>query len=57
MTAKELDPEVPIDESRMKRIAKGSGTSIFDLKILLEEHKKLKGLIGKVGQADLRSML
>ena len=29
MTAKELDSEVPIDESRMKRIAKGSGTSVF----------------------------
>lgn len=37
----------------MKRIAKGSGTSMFEVKILLEEHKKLKGLIGKVGQANL----
>jgi signal recognition particle subunit SRP54 len=35
MTAKELDCEVPIDESRIKRIAKGSGTSIMEVKILL----------------------
>ena len=37
----------------MKMIAKGSGTSIMEVKILLDEHKKLKGLIGKVGQTNL----
>lgn len=35
MTAKELDCEVAIDESRIKRIAKGSGTSVAEVKILL----------------------
>jgi len=53
MTAKELDCESPIDDSRIVRIARGSGTSVAEVKILLEEHKKLKGLIGKVGQTNL----
>ena len=54
MTPKELDSDEPItEESRIKRIAKGSGTSIAEVKILMDEHKKLKGLIGKVGSTNL----
>lgn len=54
MTPDELDRDAPItEESRLKRIAKGSGTRIEEVKILLEEHKKLKNLIGKVGQTNL----
>lgn len=37
----------------MKRIAKGSGTRVEDVKIMLEEHKKLKGLFNKVNIANL----
>ena len=37
MTPDELDKDQPItEESRIKRIAKGSGTSIFEVKVLLE---------------------
>ena len=54
MTPKELDQEEPLnEESRIKRIARGSGTTIAEVKILLEEHKKLKSLIGKVGPTNL----
>lgn len=54
MTPKELDQEEPLNEqSRIKRIARGSGTTIAEVKILLEEHKKLKSLIGKVGPTNL----
>ena len=54
MTPDELDRDAPIvEESRIKRIAKGSGTSVMEVKILLEEHKKLKKLIGSVGKANL----
>ena len=54
MTPEELDRDSPItEESRIKRIAKGSGTSMMEVKILLDEHKKLKGLIGQVGKANL----
>ena len=54
MTPEELDRDSPISEdSRIKRIAKGSGTSIMEVKILLEEHKKLKGLIGQVSKTNI----
>ena len=54
MTPDELDRDSPItEESRIRRIAKGSGTSIMEVKILLEEHKKLKKLIGSVGKTNL----
>ncbi len=54
MTPKELDQEEAMnDDSRIKRIARGSGTSIAEVKILLEEHKKLRSLIGKVGPTNL----
>ena len=54
MTPEELDRGTTIvEESRLKRIAKGSGTRIEEVKILLEEYKKLKGLITKVGQTNL----
>lgn len=54
MTPDELDRDSAITEpTRLKRIAKGSGTRIEEVKILLEEHKKLKGLITKVGQTNL----
>jgi signal recognition particle GTPase len=37
MTPEELDKDHPItEESRIKRIAKGSGTSVFEVKVLLE---------------------
>ena len=54
MTPDELDKGTTIvEESRLKRIAKGSGTRVEEVKILLEEYKKLKGLITKVGQTNL----
>ena len=54
MTPDELDRDAPIiEDSRIKRIAKGSGTSIMEVKILLEEHKKLKKLIGTVGKTNM----
>lgn len=54
MTPEELDRDAPLnEESRLKRIARGSGTRVEEVKILLEEHKKLKGLITKVGKTNL----
>ncbi len=54
MTPDELDRDQPIvEESRIRRIAKGSGTKIAEVISLLEEHKKLRSLIGKVGQTTL----
>ena len=54
MTPEELDRDHPInEESRLKRIARGSGCRVEEVKVLLEEHKKLKTLIGKVGSTSL----
>lgn len=54
MTPDELDRDQPItEESRIKRIAKGSGTSIMEVKILLEEHKKIRGLVEQVKKTNL----
>lgn len=54
MTPEELDRDQPItEESRIKRIAKGSGTSIMEVKILLEEHKKIRGLVEQVKKTNL----
>ena len=36
MTPKELDNEAITEESRIRRIAKGSGTTILEVKTLLE---------------------
>ena len=33
--------------------AKGSGTSVNDVNMMLEEYKKLKGVIENIGKANL----
>lgn len=54
MTPEQLDKDQPItEESRIKRIAKGSGTSVFQVKVLLEEHKKIKGLVQQVKKTNI----
>lgn len=45
-TQKELDMDKPLEESRLKRIARGSGCNLVDLLLLMEEFKKLKKMIG-----------
>ena len=49
MTNAELDNKVKIDENRMKRIAKGSGNNLLEVKILLEEYKKFSKIMGRMG--------
>lgn len=45
MTNDELDGKVKLTEDKIKRIAKGSGTLILEVKMLLEEHKKFEMMI------------
>ena len=54
MTAAELDGKVdlgkkddPKIESRIRRIAAGSGTHIQEVKMLLQVHKQFEGMVGK----------
>jgi signal recognition particle subunit SRP54 len=49
MTDAELDGKSKIDESRIKRIAKGSGVTIIEVKIMMEEYKKFSKIIERMG--------
>jgi signal recognition particle subunit SRP54 len=42
---KELDMDKPLEESRMKRIARGAGVPLYDVACLIEEFKNLKKMI------------
>ena len=53
MTSSELDCEVNMEDSRIKRVANGSGTSIGEVKELLKEHKRLAKIVEKMGKAGL----
>jgi len=43
---KELAMDKPLEESRLKRIARGAGCTLFDMYMLMEEFKNLKKMIG-----------
>ena len=49
MTDGELDGKQKIDESRIKRIARGSGALIVEVQILLTEYKNFQKMVGKMG--------
>jgi signal recognition particle subunit SRP54 len=49
MTDGELDGKNKIDESRIKRIARGSGVTILEVKIMLEEYKRFSKIIERMG--------
>ena len=50
MTDEELDCKKKIDESRIKRIARGSGSTILEVKIMMEEYKRFSKVIGRMGK-------
>ena len=62
MTNEELDNRKPFNDTRIRRIALGSGTSIREVEVLLEEHKKFKKMVEKLSKskmsknADLQSV-
>ena len=45
MTDEELDCKKPLNEQRIIRIAKGSGTRPEEVAFLLEEHKKFAKMV------------
>ncbi len=55
MTNDELDGKVDITESRMIRVARGSGTSVNEVYELLRYHKQMEQMIGKMGKSKLLS--
>ncbi|TNV80395.1 hypothetical protein FGO68_gene17118 [Halteria grandinella] len=65
MTEEELDCVKPLTESRIARVAQGSGTRVEEVNFLLEEYKKFEKMVSKMGKmsnlagkkpADLEAM-
>jgi hypothetical protein len=53
MTADELDCVKKIDESRSRRIAKGSGVMYEEVDMLLKMHKQYEKMFGTMGKSGL----
>merc|ERR1719293_546245 len=52
-TEAELDCEVAMNDSRLLRIAKGSGSHPAEVAQLLEEYKRMEKIVGKMGKSGL----
>mmetsp|Transcript_13918 Transcript_13918/g.13911 ORF Transcript_13918/g.13911 Transcript_13918/m.13911 type:complete len:502 (+) Transcript_13918:12-1517(+) len=53
MTDDELDGKISMVPSRITRVARGSGTSVREVTLLLEEHKRFAKMVGKMGKMSL----
>ena len=53
MTNDELDCVKPLNETRIARVAQGSGTKVEEVNFLLEEYKKFQKMVGQMGKMNL----
>ncbi|KAK2196779.1 bifunctional Signal recognition particle [Babesia duncani] len=53
MTNQELDCEKGLEKSRILRIARGSGSSIADVEMLMDQYKLLQKMVGNMGRVGL----
>merc|ERR1719197_1526947 len=53
MSGKELDCDVQMSEKRKYRVAYGSGTSMAEVGLLLDEYKRMEKMVGKMGKSGL----
>ncbi len=53
LTQDELDGKVALNQSRIVRVARGSGTSLKEVNDLMEEHKRLGKIVEKMGKMGL----
>ncbi|EPT25956.1 signal recognition particle SRP54 protein [Toxoplasma gondii ME49] len=53
MTDEELKCEKQFTDSRIVRVAQGSGTTLEEVKLLLEQHKQFSKMVGKMGKIGL----
>merc|ERR1712004_608042 len=53
MSNKELDCIVPFTDKRRWRVAKGSGSSLWEVTHLLDEYKRMEKMVGKMGKSGL----
>ena len=49
MTKDELDSVKPLDEKRIKRIARGSGVHPAEIEFLISQHKTMGNMVKQVG--------
>jgi signal recognition particle subunit SRP54 len=56
MTYEELDNPDIIDRSRMKRIARGAGVDVEDVRDLLKQYEVLKKLTRRLKKSDLKKL-
>ena len=54
MTKEELDDPKLIKSSRIKRVAKGSGTSVQDVRELLKQYENMKKMMKQMGKSRKR---
>ncbi len=55
MTNEELDCKTPLSDTRIVRVAKGSGTRVEEVFFLLEEYKKFAKMVKGMGNMKLNS--
>lgn len=53
MSRDELDNNKPIPEPRMKTIARGSGTSMLEVHLLLEEFKNVQKMVENLSKVNI----
>lgn len=53
MSKDELEKNKPITEARIKAIAMGSGTSMLEVKLLLEEYKNVEKMINNLSKMNM----
>lgn len=53
MTEDELEGKAPMNPTRIKRIARGSGTSVEEVNALLEEHKKMAKVFNQFSKTNM----
>jgi signal recognition particle subunit SRP54 len=56
MTYEELDNPEIIDKSRMRRIARGAGVEVEDVRELLKQYELLKKLAKRIRKSDLKKL-
>ena len=57
MTKKELEDPEEIDNSRIERIAKGSGLSVGDIRDLLKQYKQSKKMMKMMKGGNMEKMM
>lgn len=53
MKTEELETDIGFTEPRIKSIARGSGTSMVEVQMLLEEFKNIKGMVGNLSKLGI----